>query len=331
MEQYSEEEILQMADVAWEHMDLGEYDEALVIAEELVKLNQEVGYTLKASLLVLQEEPDTAVETLKEGIGKFEGAWRLHMDLANIYAQIGEANAAMEVLDEAEKIEGAQIHWININRGITLFRSGQVDDALNLLQQIEEPEAISEAFSLQLEILDTIHRHDLIVDLIEEELHLLPVPNDRHEASTLANILARAAAAYWYEDEEQEDKIQHYLRQAVEYHRGNEIAMWLDREMDGDFDENSHVYELILEGELERDTETEGEEWVTFHCHYVAAARSPEDALNLIKEYEIEQIDKNSLKILEIESNENVEEAPLGLYYIGELMLILEQEEENAE
>ncbi|MCI4671624.1 MAG: hypothetical protein MRZ79_26015 [Bacteroidia bacterium] len=335
MAEYNEGEISQMIQAAWEHMDLGEYDEAEEIATKLLHSEEEAGYPLMAGILTLKEEPEEAVNLLKEGIDKNPNSWRLKLELGNLYGQLQNIPVAMAIFDEASQLPGAEVHWIELNRGIAYFKGGMVDDALNTLQVIDHPEAINEAFSLQLEILDILGQHQLILAMAKEELALLSAPKDPEENQTLSNIYSRVATAYWYEEEDNADAIQYHLKRAIELDRTNQQSLWLIREMDQEYSEEAHIYELIVEGRLVLLDDEEQEVVYPFHSEYVVLANSPQDALEMIKEFEIEYVDKTSLEILEATSESNDEEEPLGIYYVGDLMFVdgeeADEEEEEIE
>lgn len=331
MEEFNEDTHLLMTQEAWAFIDLGEYDEAERIADKLLEDGAEAGYSLKATILGFKEEAEQGIELLKEGVGKFADSWRLKLALANLYGQLENTAVAMAIFDEAAQMPGAETHWIELNRGISYFKGGMIDEALNTFQLIDHPDAINDAFSVQLEILDMLSQHKLIIAMAEEELALLSDPEDSEEGKTLANIYARVASAYWYEDEDNTEAIQHHLRKAIEFDRGNEEALWLIREMKQEYSEDAHIYELLLSGVLVLLDEDDSEVAYPFVCDYVVLAESPQDALEMIKEFEIEQIDRPSLQILEVESEENEEEEPIGIYYVGELAFIGDEEEEDEE
>ena len=322
MAQYTELEIAQMIQTAREHMDLAEYDEAESLADELLQEEAEEGFPLKAGIYALKEEPEKAIELLKEGIDKNPESWRLKLELGNLYGQLGDTSIAMTIFDEALTMPGVESHWIELNRGIAFLKANQVDEALNHLQQIDHPAAINEAFSVQLEILDMINRQDLIINMAEDEQPLLSPPESTDDMQTLANIYGRIATAFWYVQEENESSIQQYLQTAKDLDRTNDQVLWLIREMDQEYSDEAHIYEILLQGEVVVMDEEEAEHSIPFTSVYVVLEDSPEQALERIKDYEIEAIDKSSLEVIEITSETNEEEEPLGIYIVGELMFI---------
>ncbi len=330
MAQLNKEEIVELINTAWEHMDMGEYEEAEEIAKVLMENEAEAGYPIMASLLALQEQPQEAVELLKKAIEEHPKSWRLKLELGNLYGQLENAAVAMAIFDEALQMPDAEAHWIELNRGIAYMKSNMVDEAMNTLQQIEHPEAINEAFAIQLSILDMLGRHELILAMSKEELNLLQIPEDQEGADTLSNIYSKVAQAFWYEEEENTEAIRYHLRTAIELDRTNEDALWLHREMNLSYSDDAHIYEIMLDGELALSDEEEEARALPFTAVYVVVADTPEDALEMIKDYEIDAIDKSSLQIMEIESMENEEEEPLGLYFTGPLMFGENVEEEGG-
>ena len=67
----------------------------------------------------------------------------------------------------------------------------------------------------------------------------------------------------------------------------------------------------------DEDNDDEDNETIPFFTTYGIVAETPEEALSFIKKYEIEQIDKDSLSIIEIEETANDEEEPKGIHHVG--------------
>ncbi|MEZ4772276.1 MAG: hypothetical protein R3D00_03770 [Bacteroidia bacterium] len=307
----SQEEIENLSEQAWDLIHEERIEDAIKIGELLKAEGIESGYRIIAMAYALEEKTDEAINELNAGIAMIPDAWQLYLQLGNFLSDKGEFNSALRAFDHASKLPGAERHWLNMNKAVVFTRQMEFDKALTLLQKIEHPEAVNQAIELQLRILDQLGRHDLILQM-EDELEHLQTPEDEESAEILSQICTHIARAYYIED--QKEPALHYIHQAIEYHRTNEETAALFREVNGRFSENSKIYSVVISGIL---NDSESEDEIPFITTYGVVADSEEDALDLIREFEIEAVIKDSLEVEEIASTENEEGDPKGIYMVG--------------
>jgi len=314
------EEIDQLSHQAWTLIGEEAYDEAHQLGQQMVEADEEAGYRILAMIHAAQEEPEKALQLIQQGVAHMPQSWQMRLLLGNLLSDAGDFEQAMQAFEQASQLPGAELHWIQINQAVVHGRRGEIDQALNLLQQVDHPEAINEAFEIQLGLLDSVGRHDLIIELAEEDLDLLQAPETEEEAATLSRILSHIASAYWYEDYDG-DEVEHYLRQAIAFDRTNPDAMYLLREQDPVFSDQSQIFSLLVKGVIFEPDEQGLEQQVEFVTSYEVIADDEEEALDLIRRFEITEIDPNSLQVEAIEPRPNEDEEPKGVYQVGELLV----------
>ena len=298
----------------WSLIESESWDEAIALTEELKAAGSDTGYRLRSVIFQMQEDPAAALTEVKAGVKLFPKSWEMQMQLGNLLSDTGDLTEAQEVYQKAQNLPGAELHWLQMNQAVALFRQQSFEDALTLLQKIVHPEAINEAFALQLTILDAIGRHDLILEIAEEDLELLKAPEGDEDAQILSNICTSIASAAWYEDKG-EEMVMYYLRQAFEYQRGNTDALWLWREMNPVFSENARFYTLLLRGKFAEEDQSEGEEFMT---SYGVIADTVEEAMEMIQAFEKGLVAPDSWELLEAEDEgESEEEDAKGIYYVS--------------
>ncbi len=299
---------------AWDLIDTGELEAARKIGEQLVKAKEEEGFRIMAALWEKEEAWEFAIKVLEEGLNIYPDSWELWLSLGNMHSNNEDYESGLKALDKAAASEGVEIHWVKLNKSVILMRMMQVEEALNTLQSLTDSPIRNQAFTLKLELLNQISRHDLILELAEEELESLEVPADQEADEHMSQICLLIASACWYEDEP-EERILHYLRQAINYHRQNPDCVWLIREMDPDFSDKANYYGVIVKG-----TFLTGEEDVSqvdFFTSYEVVADSEAEALTFIRAFEVDEVDKESLIIVETEISESQEEDAKGIYAVG--------------
>lgn len=317
---FTREEIDQLSNRAWALISEDSYEDAQQLGQQLIEANEEAGYRILAMVHAAQEQHEAALDLIEQGVAHMPQSWQMRLLLGNLLSDAGDFDRAMQVFEQAKALPGAELYWIQINQAVVHGRRGEIDQALNLLQQVEHPEAINEAFEIQLGLLDSVGRHDLIIDLAEEDLDLLQPPNNEEEAATLSRILSHIATAYWYEEHDG-DEVEHYLRQAIAFDRSNPDALYLLREQDPIFSEQAQVFALMVKGVIFEPDEQGLEQQVEFITSYEVIADDEGEALDLIRRFEIPEIDPDSLQIEVVEPRPNEDGEPKGVYQTGDLLV----------
>ena len=309
---------------AWDHLEQEDYEAAEKLATTLMGVPEEAGFRIQSMIWLSREEEQKAMEVLEKGLKTFPQEWHLWLQYGNLLSQLGHFEEALAVFDKGLETAPDQPAWFYLNQAIVYFRQSKVDEALSLLQTIDDPEVITEAFSLQLSMLDQVDRHDLILEMAAEELEILPVPETMEEASKLSHICYLIANAAWYEDKDKTEVL-HYLRQSISFDRTNPQAIWLWREAYPEFIPNATGYQLLVQGSF---ASQEEEEASVFLTTYQLVSTSLDAAMDMIKAYEIEDIDKDSLQVLEVEEMAATADQAIGIYEVGGLGLIDPEEME---
>jgi tetratricopeptide (TPR) repeat protein len=314
------EEIDQLSHRAWVLIGEESYEDARQLGQQLIDADEEAGYRIGAMVHAAMDEPQEALRLIEQGVAQKPSSWQMRLLLGNLLSDAGDFDQAWQTFEAAKSLPDAELHWIQINQAVVHGRRGEIDEALNLLQQVDHPEAINEAFEIQLGLLDSVGRHDLIVELAEEDLDVLQSPETEEEAATLSRILSHIASACWYEDHDG-DEVEHYVRQAIAFDRTNPDALYLLREQDPIFSDHSQVFSLLVKGVIYEPDEQGLEQQVQFVTSYEVIADDPEEALDLIRRFEISEIDPDSLELEAVEPRPNEEEEPKGVYQVGELLV----------
>ena len=324
----------QLAALAFEAEDLineGELDEARKIGQDLIDAGKEYGFQVMAMADQVEENIDAALKWVEKGMMAHPDSWTLGMTKGNLYSESGKVKDAVLAYNIAARKEGADKSLIEINKAAAYANAQDFDNALNTLQGLKDSDKAIEAFEVKMSLLSDIGQFDMMLEIVEEELAELPVPSDKTQAMIMSEICTHIAKAFWFTDED-EEAIKHYLMQAKEYDRTNSNICWLQREMDPVFSDDSYGYSMIVEGRSQKGVEAihpESREKILvtrFQNNYIAIADSEEEALEYIYAYESDVIEAGSLTVVEVETIENEEDEPKGLYMLGEMDWMLDAE-----
>lgn len=302
---------------AWQLIDEGAYAEANALGEALVRAGDPEGFQVQAAVLEADEAWEQAAQLLRKGVGAHPESWQLWLSLGNTHGNLGAWSKATRAYERARQCAEADVPIVDLYRARALALQLDYDGALNLLQQLTDTSVRTEAFAFKLNLLHQLERHDLVLELGEEELEDLEIPQHEEDARSLAAVCAWMAIAAWNEEREEEE-VAHYLRQAVAYDRTNPDCLWLMREMAPDYSENPHYYKLLVRGRWQwEDGGHAGEEPMEFLTSYEIVADDEEEALEYVRAFEGEAVLKDQLDIMEVEEEACEEDEVKGIYLVG--------------
>ncbi|MDX1907928.1 MAG: DUF5717 family protein [Bacteroidia bacterium] len=327
MRKLTSEELEQLIEEGWKAYEEQEFEQAADTASQLIEAGEESGYILLANVRQEEEDMPGAEALLREGMEKLPESWQIPQHLGTLLSAKGELDAALEVFDVADQhVTEDERDFIRMSRATVYYQQQAFDAALEALQAIEHPDLVFDALSYQMTILDEQEEYAEIIDMAEDALAELPDPESTEDVDALSRIYMHIASAWWHKEKDKETATD-YIREAVELDRSNPDTLWLIREINGVRSEKARLFSLLVSGQLE----DENANPVDFLATYAAIADSEEEALEMIRDFEVEAVDKDSLKVVESASDDNEDDDPKGLYMVGEFGFFSGDEEEEEE
>ena len=304
-----------------ELIEEGEYQEAAELATRLQVIGIPDGWHLKSIALLHDGQDDESITVLDEGIARFPDDFGLLLEKASVLMQLERFDEAATVFEQARSMAGDEAGEVDLMEARSEFMQGKVDEALNRLQQIDTPKYILDAFHLQLELLEAVGRTDMILELAEQELEKIGVPSNDDEFETMAGILAKIANAHWEENDDL-DTARQLLKLAFHYYRNHQDALWLWREMEPEFDDSAEAFMIEMTGRfLDRD-ELGDVSGRAYHTQYGVVAKSLDEAMTYVLDFEIDAVDKEAFKVLSVEKEEAEQDEALGIYWAGDMIVL---------
>lgn len=302
MPKLTQEEIEQLMGRALDLLAEEDDEEALSIAAQLMEAEVPEGFSLAASVNESLQQGDEAKAILISGIAKFPDHWEFYVPLAELESQSGNTEQALAYLDKAESLPDNMPDYVNLHRAVAYSRVGEFEKALELLEQVEDMELVVPAINLQVKVLYDMGRLDLIIELANEKEELIAMAENESETFALGEIHTLIADAYFQEDEDEESATEHiYI--ALEFDRTQIDALDLLRRIKNMTSEKAKPFSLLVSGRFAEGILEEGED-PNFITSYVVMAESPEEALELVRDFETDDIDGESLRILEVSEEE---------------------------
>lgn len=295
----------------------GNYDFAQAVAEQVIAQRYAYGFELLARVHAHRDNLPRAIAVLQEGVAKAPRAWQLWLRLGELRSDHGDYDGALAAYDAAMAIEGVDADEVQLNAAIAHDRAGRAEDALMRLHEVRgasDDTAIAAA-RVRAEILLTLDRPQAAAAAAQAGLVRVgeeTVPAD------IAPLYAALAKAEWMKGDL--GAALHHAWDAVALDATDETALWVIREIEGDYSTSAKHFRVIIHG---RD---EGFEADGFWRRYDVVADDEEEAMHFIRRVEPAHI-RPSLRLDEAEVVDAASDQPKGVYWCTSYAFYRESEE----
>ena len=295
-----------------ELIEICDYKKAKKLSKRLIRKKIIDGYYLLTTVYDELDKKDQCIKTLSTGLKKHPDDWILLMRLGNYQSDKEEYDDALVFFKKSLVQNDADKDYINLNLAILYNRWGKTDIAKETIDKVKAGSYDIRKLSVQLSILLEGQQYHEIIENIDKSRDLLKTtPKD--EYSDLSLILYSYSYALW-----KMDKIENaieVIKEALFYDRLNKDAYWLIREIDNNYSSDNKYFRILITGDWLG--EDDKEKKYGFYSSYDIVTVSEQKALDLIKNYETAPIDKDSVKIDEInEIKFDTNENPSGIYNV---------------
>jgi tetratricopeptide (TPR) repeat protein len=314
-----------------------EYDHALKMGKELIKLRHSGGFEIVARVHIHREKPEEAIATLKEGVSFAPQVWVLWSILGNVYSDEGNFSAANEAYDKALQCPNVEISTVEFNRALALGREGKHLEALAICQS---DTITSETFAYRKQTLSAnclicLDRFDEAMETLSKVIEELEpsmtdtppeiVDRDKQEELKYANLLLAKALLRGRSEREQAREL---VRSSMfSTFRNFEFALSLFREIIGQKSSHSKLHRIVASGKWNGDCRYGAK----FYRPYQVIADSAADCLKYIVEYEPDDVVKASLKIEQSEALEDRPDEFQGVCWVSAYVTSSENEKEQKQ
>lgn len=156
-----------------------------------------------------------------------------------------------------------------------------------------------------------------IVDIGRDVLSRLPAEAKGEGDKDISEIYFLTASAL-REIDKSSDEIMQMAHKSVNFNRNHLGSMWLIRELNSSFSDNSKFFKISVSGEYYAPTR-DGVELVPFMTFYGVVADNPDEAMEFIKEFERPEI-KNNIQLKDFHEAETESKLPKGIYSTSNLI-----------
>lgn len=305
---------------AFEALNLGDLDKAQELASRLRDLQFSSYFEIQALIHLDRDEPESAIEVLREGVEKAPTVWLLWQLLGNTLSDAKDFDAAMNCYDTALRfdLDEEDAASLKCNRAILLGRMGHSDEALYVLNELcDILFRLPQSLQWRIEAL----RLRALADLgrCEEVLAFANALEEKLQAAEDAD--AKSKAFTWVQGGfallscEQNTMAHEWALQALEIDRLSSEALRLLRFSNPATPLGTRCFQVMLEGDWVQSAD-EDHEGSGFFTSLSVVARVAEEAETLALQMEAPRWE-TSLRVEECEEFSPCDETPVGVYEVN--------------
>lgn len=305
-----------------EALERGEYERAQRLAERIIQARHSYGFELLARVHQARENLPRAIAVIQEGVAKAPRAWPLWMLLGELRSDHGEYDEALLAYDTALGIDGVDADEVHVNAAIVHDRAGRPEDALMRLHEVRglSAETAITAARVRAEILLEMERADAAAAAAQAGLARMSGETPGHEVAPLYAALAKAL---WMKGDH--EAALHYAWESLA-HDADETALWLVREVEGEYSGTAKYYRILVHGRWSGDDEEE-QRIDGFWRKYDVIADDEEEAMRYVARLEPDDA-RDTLRADEIEIvDDHASDQPKGVYWCSEYAFYRDGEE----
>ncbi len=283
----------------------GKFDRAQKAAEQVIARRYSYGFELLARIHAQRDNLPRAIAVLQEGVAKAPRAWQLWMLLGEYRSDHGDYDGALAAFDAALAVEGVDADDAHINAAIAHDRAGRPEDALMRLHEVRgaNDESAVAAARVRASILLERERPEAAAAAAQAGLARV---TEEMNAVDVAPLHAALAKAEWLKGNG--DAALHHAWEAIALDSSEETALWLVREIEGEYSTDAKHYRVIIHG---RDDNFDAD---GFWRKYDVVADDEDEAMQFIRRVEPEHI-RPTLRLDEARIVEDAPDQPKGVYW----------------
>jgi len=301
-----------LADRGFECVSSCDYKGALRIAERLKKSRYTACFEIAALAYAGMAQMEEAVGVLKEGTAIAPDVWVNWELLGNYLSDLGRYEEAENALQHAMECPGAWIASISLNMAVLESRKGNLEECLNILLDIDDPEVELPAAAIRISVLEDLGRNE---DVKTQASELLAREfGDDADLEPLARICA-SLGNVWLLEGRDTAEIRTMLKEALDYDVCCFAILDLIRKIDGRPGPNAYVYRCLVDF-----TGDFGDMCAKGYCStFDVIAEDEQQAANLIKAHEDSPLIRK-MRVLEKARGDHMPGEALGIYSRGPRM-----------
>jgi tetratricopeptide (TPR) repeat protein len=317
---------LLVAQQAFQALGDGELEEAEKLAAQLKRIRYSACFEIQALVELQRDNPEAAIEVLREGVQSAPTVWRLWQLLGNTLSDLRDYDEAMTCYETALQLEIGEedLASLEFNRATLLSRQERSREALEIVRRLqlmdETPAHLQwRIHALSLSTLSDLGRSEEVLEEAQELRAILEAvdweDDEFSHYDSLTTAWTQGGCALLRDEKSLEAR--EWATRALAIDRTVSGALQLLRTSDPDAPKADRYYYVMLEGDWRDEDSEENEVEEGFFTTLEVIARSEEEAVELALQFE-EPRWETPLKVAEVEFGDECELTFVGLWAANE-------------
>ncbi len=272
---------------AHKHLHNKEFQEALDVARQLEELRFSAAFEIAALAHDGMGERDEAVKVLQRGVEVAPEVWSNWQLLGNLLSDLDRFEEAEAAYDQALQCGEVWADSVWLNQAVLASRREQFDAALELLEQVDDPELRIHATEHRINILRRLERMDEAAAMAETVL--AEEQANEVDVDALVRTAALLGRIRLEQGHDRNEIRQRILKWMELYRRACNPLMALLRDVDGLWSDKARSFKLTLNVTFPEDHLLRAES-AGFYLVCDVVADDADEALDFIRRLEADDL-----------------------------------------
>jgi tetratricopeptide (TPR) repeat protein len=286
-----------------------EYEKAIKIADQLEELRFSSSFEIAAQAYSGLGNLERAVSILERGVKLAPDVWGNWQLLGNYLSDLERFESAASSYRSALKCPKVRVGSIQLNQAILANRQNHFDEALQILEKIDDRDLLLPISETRISSLKGLNRIEEAISLANQILSEL---SDKDKHAELRDRVAATLGRLRLMSGEVKEVVRKWAIDSAKNDTRSRMLLALIRDIEAIFSKTANYYRLLIHGIIPI-TSPRYREAKGFYITYDVVADNVDEGLQFIREFEDDDV-KGNLFIDEQDLMEFRPDDPKGVY-----------------
>lgn len=316
-------EVEALSEQGFAHLQQGEYQAALEVAQQLEELRYSAAFEIAAQAHAGMGDLEAAVATLERGVELAPMCWGNWQLLGSYRSDLGRFDDAAVAYEQALACPNVWADSVRLNQAILAGRRADYKAALSHLDKVQDSRLALRVASSRIQVLQGMERLDEAASLAKKCL------DQEWDSDSAGDDLARIAAVLGrirLVRGRPVGDVRRFAFDALAHHANSSELLALIRDLDARYSPKAQYHRILVDVRVSEDDPLHSEAG-GYLVSYDVVADTVADALQMIREFE-DVAASDTLSVMESEVLEPRPQEPMGVYWRSGRMYYAEEGEE---
>lgn len=287
-----------------------EYEKAIKISDQLEKLRFSSAFEIAAQAYSGLGDLVKAVSVLERGVMLAPDVWLNWQLLGNYLSDLERFESAASAYQNALKCPNVQVGSIQLNQAILANRRNKFDEALQILEKIDDNEMRLHISEARISSLKGLNKVKEAISLAKQ---VLQEASEKDNNVELQDRVAADLGRLRLTSGEKRDAVRKWAIDSAKIYACSDMLLALIRDIDAKYSKTASYYRLLIHGIIPI-TSPRYHEAKRFYTTYDVVADNVDEGLRFIRDFEEDNV-KGNLFVDEETVLEQRSSDPKGVYW----------------